>query len=57
MMTPVYRVTQDFHNPQYFLFRSEANLFASDKPYATVDIVYVRNMDEARKKVDSTQPW
>ena len=57
MMTPIYRVTQDFHNPQYFIFKSDAKLFAMDKPFASIDIVYVRNIDEARKKVQSAKPW
>lgn len=56
-MTPIYRVTQDFHNPQYFLFKSEAQLFASDKPLSNVDIIYARDMDEAKKKVESAKPW
>ena len=57
MMVPVYRVTQDYHNPQYFLFKSDAKLFIMDKPYATMDIMYRRNMDEARKLVESAKPW
>lgn len=57
MMTPVYRVTQDFHEPQFFLFKSDAKLFMMDKPFASMDIVYARDMDEARKKVASAKPW
>ncbi len=56
-MTAIYRVTQDFHNSQYFLFKSDAKLFAMDKPLATIDIVYRPTKAEAQKLVDSVKPW
>lgn len=52
-MIPLYRVTADFHKPQYFQSRATAEMFIEDKPYATMDIVYCYNTDEVNRRLAS----
>lgn len=53
---PLYRVTKDFCNPQYFFDRKLAEEFAEEMN-ATVDILYF--YDEAKRLAvyNSMKPW
>ena len=55
-LIPIYRVSKENHNPQYFFTRSLAEEFAEEMN-ATADILYFYNEEKMLKTYNSMKEW
>ena len=55
-LIPLYRVSKESHNPQYFFTRPLAMQFAEEKN-AILDTLYFYNQEKAITKMESVKPW
>ena len=55
-LIPLYRVSKENHNPQYFFTKSLAEEFAEEME-APADILYFYNEEQMLKTYNSMQKW